>query len=175
MDTPFALIDCPVYALTARSGDEEDAMIATWILDASLADDRGRLIAVLTPEHYCLELIDRSRRFLVQVLAVGQHALIERFGLHCGRVTNKLAGLGVLRTESGIAIVPGTCGWAECEVLERTEAIDRVILACAIRGTSVKSDKQALTLSAAYRVLPRTIVDACEAQRARHGARDRDV
>jgi flavin reductase (DIM6/NTAB) family NADH-FMN oxidoreductase RutF len=172
MGSPFTQIDPQLYAITARDGDREDAMIATWILELSLADDRGRLLVALTPDHLTTELILKSRRFVVNVLAEGQQGLIARLGLKSGHETNKLEGVDLPRTESGLALLPGTCGYAECEVLKKMEIADRVIIAAVIREQKHNPGKRPMTLGAAYRALPKQIVEACEEQRKHDGERD---
>jgi flavin reductase (DIM6/NTAB) family NADH-FMN oxidoreductase RutF len=176
MSSPFDLVDCPVFALTCRHEDREDAMIATWVMSVTLIESRSRVLATLTPGHLSTELITASKRFAVHLLAEGQHELIPRLGLHSGRDGDKLKSFDALsRTHSGLAIIPGTCGWAECEVLSSFEVADRVILAATVRDERQFSGKRPLTISAAYRALPKSVVEACEAQRRRDGAVDNVV
>jgi flavin reductase (DIM6/NTAB) family NADH-FMN oxidoreductase RutF len=151
-------------------------MIATWVMSTTLAEDRPRILTVLSPGGYTLELIRRSRRFVAQLLSEGQEALIPRFGLHSGRDFDKLSDLSVSRTRSGLAIVDGCAGWAECKVLEEVFVWERVILFSTAAGESACAiDKPALTLGRAYEVLPPEVVEAMEAQRRRDGLRDRPL
>lgn len=168
---PFDVLDHPVFALTTKSGAREDAMIATWIYDVSLVPDKGRVIVALTPDHLSTELILESRRFTVNVLAEGQHEYLPRFGLASGHDKNKLAGLELARTRSGLPILPGTCGYAECEVIDTLKAIDRVIFAAAVREHQRDKNKKSLTVTAAYQALPKEIGEQCEAQRSKDGER----
>lgn len=146
-------------------------MIATWIYDATLIEERPRLLAVLSPRSFTLELIKKSRRFVAHLLAQGQEGLIENFDPKSGRNSRKFSD--PRRTESGLALIEGVAGWAECAVAEEIPAAERVILICSTLRQTTAENIQPHTLGSAYAALPKEIVRACEEQRRRDGEEDR--
>lgn len=169
MGSPFELLDPPVYALTSRDGDREDALIATWVFSVTLIEPYGRVIVALSPDHLTTALIVRSKRFVVNLLAEGQHPWIPRFGLLSGRVIDKLADIEVTRTRAGLAILPGTCGYADCEVNAVGDAPGPLIISGVVKASESRPDRTPLTIGSAFRALPRETVAMCEAQRRQNG------
>ncbi|MCC6747809.1 MAG: flavin reductase [Deltaproteobacteria bacterium] len=123
----FSLTNHEVWAVSAHHRGLDNAMIATWIVPATLVYDELRLVAVLSVENYTVELLRESGRFAVQMLAEGQHELLPRLGLHSGRAKDKLAGLPLARSPGGLALLEGTCGWAECVVVNAMDSGDRLV------------------------------------------------
>src|SRR5688500_13695579 len=103
--SPFDLIDVPIFVVTARHRERESGATATWVWSAGLLADRGRIIGALSPESFTAELMVETHELVINVLAEGQHALVPHFGLRSGRDTDKLRGLHVTRTRSGIAVL----------------------------------------------------------------------
>lgn len=176
----FASIDPQLFLITARNGDRESGMIATWVMSATLLDDRARVIVAMSPRGLTAELIGASKRFVLHLLAEGQHELVPHFGLESGRDHDKLAaleaaGIHVSRVPCGLAVIRGVAGFAECEVLERIDVADRAIFVAGIVAEEVDETCVPLTLGAAYRALPPDVADACEEQRRQDGLRDAEL
>jgi flavin reductase (DIM6/NTAB) family NADH-FMN oxidoreductase RutF len=125
--TIFSLTNHELYVVTARDGERGNGQIATWIVPATLVPEHPRIVAVLSPHNYTHELVAKSRRFVLNMLAEEQYELVPRFGLHSGRDRDKFEGMNVRYTASGIPLLPDTCGWAECVIIGELDGGDRMI------------------------------------------------
>jgi flavin reductase (DIM6/NTAB) family NADH-FMN oxidoreductase RutF len=123
----FSLTNHEVYIITARDNLCENGQIATWILPATLASGAQRVIAVLSPKNYTHDLIVKSRRFVLHMLAEEQYKLLPLFGLMSGRAVNKFKGMALTRTRTGLPVLPDTCGWMECCIVAGIDSGDRMI------------------------------------------------
>ncbi len=123
----FSMTDHELYVVTARDGARENGQIATWIMPATLVPDAPRVVAVLSPMNMTHELIARSGRFVLNMLSVDQSEFVPLFGLVSGREIDKLHDMLLDRTSSGLPVLPGTCGWAECVIAASIDAGDRMV------------------------------------------------
>jgi flavin reductase (DIM6/NTAB) family NADH-FMN oxidoreductase RutF len=90
----------------------------------------------------------------INLLAEGQEQLVPLFGVHSGRDRDKLAGLELSRTQSGLPVLSGTCGWVECRILERIDSGDRMIYLADAVEQALDPDRRPLTKRAAFAALP---------------------
>ncbi|MBI5645442.1 MAG: flavin reductase [Ignavibacteriae bacterium] len=123
----FSMTDHELYVVTARDGSRENGQIATWIMPATLVPESPRVVAVLSPMNMTHELIERSGRFVLNMLSIDQSEFVPLFGLVSGREIDKLHSMLLERTSSGLPVLPGTCGWAECVIAASIDAGDRMV------------------------------------------------
>lgn len=171
----YDLLDPELFAITARDGADESGMIATWVMSATLSHDAARIVVALSPENHTAELIRATGRFVVHLLAEDQHELVPKLGLRSGKEDHrKLDGITMTPSPAGVAILAGTCGWSECEVLERVEITERLVLVARVTREEVDASKKPLTLSKAFERLPGDVVEACKRQFQDDARRDRE-
>jgi len=136
----FELTNHEVFLLTARHAGRDSAMIATWIVPATLAPDAPRVLAALSLSNFTVELVSRSGRFALQMLARDQADLVPLFGLRSSRDLDKFSEVPVAaRTPGGLPLIDGTCGFCECHVVQRVELGDRVAVIADIVGQQARS------------------------------------
>ncbi len=127
MASLFSLANPVVYLVSARSGAERNGLIASWVTQATLAARRPRALAVISSDCRTNALIRESGRFALQLLEESQVELVGRFGIGTRPGVDKWEGLAVGSTRSGLPIVEGTCGYADCVVADRLDTGDRTV------------------------------------------------
>lgn len=169
----FTRTDPEIFLVSGRHQERDSILVATWVLVVTLRQDRGRVLVALSPRSLTAEAVRASRRFAVQLLSEGQHALIPRLGLVSGRDADKLDTIEHERTSRGLPVVTGTCGWAECDVTGELATDERVVLLGKVVEEQVFSERRPLRLSQAYEALPKDVLRAIDEQRHKDGERDR--
>lgn len=170
----FSLTDHEIYVVTAQSAGRDSGQVATWIMPATLVPDRPRVAIVLSPRNFTHGLIAASGRFVLNMLAEEQHALVPLFGLHSTRDIDKFAGMQVERTASGIAVLPGCCGWAECEIVSSMDLGDRIVYAADVIEQQLRPGAVPLRKRAAFALQPEDVRLRLKEKHRLDGARDRD-
>lgn len=102
-------------------------MIASWVTQATLAAARPRALVVVAAGNRTRELIEASGRFALQLLDAGQAEVVARFALPAPAGGDKWQGFAAAETASGLPLVAGGCGFAECVVADRLATGDRVV------------------------------------------------
>ncbi len=171
----LALSNHELYVVTARHENRESGQLATWIVPATLVPDSPRVVAVLSPQNFTHELVRSSGRFVLNLLAEGQHELVPLFGLVSGRKVDKFAGLTLERTGRGLPVLTGTCGFAECQVLDSLDSGDRVIYLAEVVEQRVHGGRHPLRKQQALSQLGREVLEAIEEKRRVDAARDRKL
>ena len=162
-----------VYLISTHHEGRDNALVATWIVSATLVDQKGRLLVALSPSSFTAELVQASRRFAVQLLSEGQHDHVARLGLRSGRDADKLDGLELARTSRGLPLVSGTCGWADCDADIATGTDERLVCLGRVVEEEVFPDRRPLTFGMLTQALPKETLRAIDEQRARDAESDR--
>lgn len=103
-----------VYVVTARRGDEINAMTCRMVSQVSL---RPPCVSVsIAKRRYTHDFIQNSGAFVINVLGAEQAMLGGHFGLRSGRDINKCAGLEWQTGQTGAPILKECCAWLECRV-----------------------------------------------------------
>jgi flavin reductase (DIM6/NTAB) family NADH-FMN oxidoreductase RutF len=168
----FDLLDPEVYVISASDGERDGAMVATWVMPATLAPDHPRALVALSKASFTLELIRRSGRFVIQLLADTQIDLVPRLGGRSGRDGDKLKGVKLDRTDEGVPILEGTCGFAACRLVDAFDTGDRLICLGEIARQEIHEGRAPLRCSTAFARLPRAVVAEMEERLRRDAARD---
>ena len=171
----FSLTDHELFVVTARADSRENGQIATWIMPASLVADAPRLVAVISPSNLTHDLIRESGRFAISMLAEGQEEFVPLFGLVSGRDIDKLDGLLLDRTSSGLPVLPGSCGWAEAVIIASIDAGDRMVYLGDIVQQHVYPARSPLRKYAAFERQSDDIRALLEEKHKRDGMRDREL
>lgn len=168
----FSLTDHEIYVVTARHEERDSGQVATWIMPATLVPERPRVAIVLSPQNFTHGLIAASGRFVLNMLAEEQHTFLPLFGLHSTRDIDKFAGMEIERTATGIAVLPGVCGWAECDIVSAMDLGDRIIYAADVVEQQVRPGTTPLRKHAAFALQPDDIRRLLEDKHRNDGLRD---
>jgi len=150
----FEHADAAVYLVSARDGEQRAGMIASWVSQATLASERPRALVVLSARNRTQRLVEASGRFALQLLDASQTEIVARFALPAPAATNKWDGFAAAFTRSGLPLVAGSCGFAECVVSDRLATGDRVIYVGDVVEESVYAGRTPLRERAALASQP---------------------
>ena len=113
------------YVVTARADDKINGMTAAWISQVSL---RPLLLMVsIAPVRFTHGLIEKARRFALNVLPEDRQDLARHFGFKSGRNTNKFENLAYFEGENGAPILKDAMAYVECDVVSSFSAGDHTI------------------------------------------------
>ncbi len=161
----FNLTDPELYVITAAYGGQVSGQITTWVTLGTLVPERLRIVIVISPRNFTFTLIQKSRHFVVNLLAQGQQDWLPLFGLQSTREINKFDGILTETTANGIPILPETCGWAECQTVQEVDLGDRIILIADVLTHQVDASVKPLCRAAAMAALPSTVGQALAQKR----------
>ncbi|HOJ02786.1 MAG TPA: flavin reductase family protein [Bacteroidota bacterium] len=168
----FSLTDHELYVVSTRAEGRDYGQIATWIMPATLVPDAPRVVAVLSPMNHTHRFIAASGRFAISMLDEEQHELVPRFGLLSGRDVDKFEGVEIGRSPSGLPVLVGACGWAECVIVASLDAGDRMLYLADVVTQQVYPGRRPLRKQAAFALQPPDIRARLEEKHRLDGERD---
>lgn len=123
----FRLLDREVWAVTAGTLDDPGALLATWVMQATLDPQRPVLMAGIAPNHHTAARIDESGQLAAHLLRPDQIQFALRLATASGYDVDKLAGVKLQPAGEGLAPVLADClAWVAGPVFARLDAGDRV-------------------------------------------------
>lgn len=146
----FSLTDHEIYLVTTADEQKQAGMIATWIVPCTLVPEHPRIMAAISPHNYTYELIAKSQKFVIHMLAEGQEHLVPIFGLESSQNVNKLTGVEYLVDNNNIPIISKTCGWVKCQLIHRVDCGDRIICVGDIIEQKLEENKKPLHKNEAF-------------------------
>lgn len=123
----FAWLDRELWLVTAQAGERRGGLIATFVSQASLAQDLPRVIIGVARQHFTWELIEASRSFALHLLGPYNLDWVTHFGLQSGRHVDKFAGWKIQTAQTGSPILDGAIGWLDCRVETSLDTGDRTL------------------------------------------------
>jgi flavin reductase (DIM6/NTAB) family NADH-FMN oxidoreductase RutF len=166
-DSIFTLTNPEIYVITAVHQGQRSGQVATWVTLAALDPEQIRVVAIISPRNFTFDLIRHSGRFAINLLAQGQEDWLTLFGLYSTREVDKFAGLDLQTTPTGIPLLPGTCGWAECQIVQAVDLGDRMVFIADVLHHQLYEQHQPLCRIEAMQALPSNIVEELAAKRLR--------
>jgi len=94
-EATFRTVDREVWIVTAASDDRRGGMVATWVSQASLDNNRPVVVLGAAPNHHTTELIGAAGCFGLHLITEEQADLAWNFGIGSGRDRDKLADLAL--------------------------------------------------------------------------------
>ena len=177
-DTPssiFHLTNQEIFVVTAAHEGQVSGQVATWVMLVTLVPDRLRIGVAISPLNFTYTLINQSQKFVVNLLAEGQHDWLPLFGLKSTWEIDKFAEIDIKLTASGIPVLPGTCGWAECRIGQQVDIGDRVLYIADVVKHHLYPDRQPLREIEAFLALPENVVQALTEKLQNDAERARDL
>jgi flavin reductase (DIM6/NTAB) family NADH-FMN oxidoreductase RutF len=166
----YALLDPPLWLVTAAHDQRQGGLIATFVARASIVSGLPRMLIGIAKQHHTWRLIEGSGRFALHLLHPEQSGLVWRFGTQSGKDTDKFEDLPTRHTPGGSPLIPGTLAWLDCRVEERMDAGDRTVYLAAVESGAIDNRGQPLTAGQLYVNAPdeqRRSLDALYARDAR--------
>ena len=105
-----------VFILTAGSGGDATAMMASWVQQASfdpptvsIAMAKGRPIA---------DVINSSKRLALSIVPDGDSSLMKRYARGVKPGEDPFAGVEIFHTPGGVPAMKSALAWLECRLIE---------------------------------------------------------
>ena len=108
----FGKMTYGIYVLTTFYEDQINAMIASWVSQASF--DPPLMMAAIHPSRYSHRLIEKSRCFALHIPAKHQRAYLSRF--KGPDPAAKFDGIQWIKAKSGCPILNQCVAYVECRV-----------------------------------------------------------
>jgi flavin reductase (DIM6/NTAB) family NADH-FMN oxidoreductase RutF len=150
----YALLDAPVWIVTAASGNRRGGIVATTAGQASIAFEMPRQLITVAKRHHTYPLIEQSRAFAMHLISEQQLDLVWRFGLQSGRDVDKFAGLSYRTGSAGSPLLPNAVAWLECRVEACMDSGDRAIYLTAVVNGRVERADKPLTANKLFAIAP---------------------
>src|SRR3954462_7052629 len=115
-----------LFVVTARRGDEETGMLASWVQQCSF--DPPQVSVAVQRGRYAHGLLPDGAAFVLNVVAAEQTALLKHFGKGFGPGEPAFQGLATERTPEGLAVLPQALGHLAGRVVGRSDAGDHELL-----------------------------------------------
>jgi flavin reductase (DIM6/NTAB) family NADH-FMN oxidoreductase RutF len=137
-----------LHAVTVRSGDDQHAIVAAWVMQASFAPPM--VLVSAESESRCLPMIRDAKAFAVNVLAAEQRDLATRLGLGSGAGAQKLSGVPTKPGPvTGTPVIASCLGWLECRLVATMPAGDHTLVLGEVVEAGVEREGLPLTLAEA--------------------------
>lgn len=122
-----------LFIVTARHGDAETGMLASWVMQAGF--EPPMLTIAVSLKRYVNEWLSAGAMFTVNVLAADQRKLLAHFGRGFAPEEPAFNGLSIERTPGGQAVLSDALGHLECLVRGDLASGDhRIVLAEIVAG-----------------------------------------
>lgn len=147
MKKPWNRVDLPVYSVSSRHGADENMHICTYVSAVSM--EPKRFMVALYKGTRTLELATAERRFVLQLLAEGDHGLIALLGRQSGHQIDKLARLRKrnLTTQwKGFTVLSNAAAWLEMDIIGEMDAGDHIMMLCDVIASRNVQETKILTL-----------------------------
>lgn len=147
-------LDYEIFVLTAAHQDRCNGQIVCWVVPATIVPQVPRILVGVGRMTFTRELIEMSRRFVLNLLGKDQWPLIAHFGFRSGREIDKFATLPFERGVTGSPILRGTVGYLECEVRTVLDAGAHLFYLADVIEGKIVADRSPLCLHHLPEVLP---------------------
>jgi flavin reductase (DIM6/NTAB) family NADH-FMN oxidoreductase RutF len=137
-----------VAMITAKLGDKENAMPATWCIPVSF---KPPLVAVnISPERFTHDMVKESKKFGVCLLAEDQVELSRKLGSESGRNKDKLKGLDIFYGDLEVPLIEGCTACMECSVNDEVKEGDHTVFTGEVKNLYTTNKKPLLLFRGEY-------------------------
>jgi flavin reductase (DIM6/NTAB) family NADH-FMN oxidoreductase RutF len=137
-----------VTVITAKLGDRENAMPATWCIPVSF--NPPMLAVSISPERFTHDMVKESKKFGVCLLSEQQAELSRKLGSASGRDTNKLKGLDIFYGDMGVPLIEGCVACMECSVSDEAREGDHTVFTGEVKSLYTSDKKPLLLFKGGY-------------------------
>jgi flavin reductase (DIM6/NTAB) family NADH-FMN oxidoreductase RutF len=125
-----------VYVIGVRSGEQQNAFTAAWVMQVSFAP---LLVALsINPDHASFPLLTVAKGFAVSILPQDGLDLARHFGTQSGYSIDKLAGQEWARSGHGFPVLQRAIAWLDCAVIDQRPAGDHVLVIARVDGGTLQ-------------------------------------
>jgi len=120
-----------LFVLAARRGNEEDGMLASWVMQAGF--EPPMISLALRKDRRLAEWLAEGTPFILNLLAEEQLSLVRHFSRERA-AGSALAGLPLRRTSAGLPVFDGAVGYLECQPAGRIDSGDHHVFLARVAG-----------------------------------------
>lgn len=147
-ERPSSQFGVCVAMITAKLGDKENAMPATWTIPVSFSP---KLVAInIGLQRYTHEMIRDSKKFAINLLAEDQVGLARYAGSHSGSDTDKFKEIPKFYGELDIPLVEGCVASLECKVVDQVKEGDHTVFTGEVANLYTTDKKPLLMFRGEY-------------------------
>jgi len=155
----FEILDREIWVITARDGQRQSGLVATFVSVASLVPTLPRVTIGIAKHHYTHELIQASRAFCMHLIDENRVDWAWHFGLPSGREADKFRDMKTHVGISGSPILTGALAWLDCRVEATLDTGDRTIFLAEVIDASITQTAEPLTFSRLRELAPADKLD----------------
>lgn len=127
-----------LFVLTARNGDEETGMLASWIQQCSF--DPPQVSVAVNKGRFVLDWLADGAAFVLNVLPEGGKALVAHFGKGFDPGEPAFKGLEVARERDTPPVLLAAHAYLVCRVVGRADAGDHMLVIGRVTAGAVLHD-----------------------------------
>jgi flavin reductase (DIM6/NTAB) family NADH-FMN oxidoreductase RutF len=136
-----------LYAISCADEGEVNTFTANWLMQISF--EPPLLALSVENDSKSLPMIQRSRKFTVNVLHSGQRELAGKLGKSALFHPEKLAGIEYELGANGCPVLSGALAWVACEVRHSVEAGDSTLFVAEVVDVGMLGEGEPLTMKEA--------------------------
>ena len=127
-----------LFVLTARRGDSETGMLASWVQQCAF--DPPAVSVCVRAGRFVLDWLEVGAPMVVNVIPEGGKALVAHFGKGFDESEPAFAGLEVTRAGDAPPVLTDALAHLVCRVTARVETGDHVLLVAQVERGAVHTD-----------------------------------
>lgn len=134
-----------LYVVTSNDGRQDNGLIVNTV--SQVTDSPSRIAVTINKANYSHHVIRQTGAMNVNCLSVdAPFSVFETFGFQSGRNANKFAGMQVVRSDNGLAILPRYINAAiSLKVEEYVDLGSHGMFICSVAEARVMNDRETMT------------------------------
>ncbi len=134
-----------LYVVTCKGGEKDNGLIVNSVMQ--LTSSPCRVAVAINKANYSHDIIKDTGILNVNCLTVDTpFEIFQRFGFQSGKTANKFAGLRPLRSENGLAVMPGYInGVISLKVESYLDMDSHGLFICTATDAEVVSERESMT------------------------------
>jgi len=145
---PWNRVNLPVYSISSKGADGKENMhIITYATAVSMQPKR--FICAVYQNTRTLANLQENPHFVLQILAAGQHRIVDLLGKKSGFEVDKISRLqkrGILTNWNGFAVLKDCIAVMEMKIIGEINGGDHTCFLCDVVAHKNLNDGEALTL-----------------------------
>ncbi len=129
----FKFIMHGVYIIGVKSGDQENAFTAAWVMQASF--DPPLLVFSINPKNRSFQILKEGGICSINVLSCEQMQLADHFGHHVD--SDKMSVCKWQTAKTGAPVLVESLAYFDCEVSHYADAGDHQLVICRVVDAAV--------------------------------------
>jgi flavin reductase (DIM6/NTAB) family NADH-FMN oxidoreductase RutF len=127
-----------LFILTARNGDDETGMLASWVQQCSF--DPPQVSIAVNKQRYILDWLADGALVVLNVIPEGGKSLVAHFGKGFDKSESAFEGLDVTREHGTPPVLLASHAYLVCRVVNRVDVGDHVLVIARVTTGAVLHD-----------------------------------